>query len=180
MDGSCLAQACPRCLWSKPHLWSRHSLQWVALTVRQGKTSPAGCAGCELTRPASEQIKGGYSQEPCRREGSVKVVMGPAKSAKLQHEGRTSVGSVTALLALAANAGMLADAAAKTLLAPAPDAVMLAYARSPAFLALAPVKFPCAVLSPPCAELLSSQVPRLWLGVRMLGLQSRPEVLICS
>ena len=42
-----------------------------------------------------------------------------------------------ALLALAADAIVLADAAAQALLALAPAAVMLAYLRSPAFLALA-------------------------------------------
>ena len=42
-----------------------------------------------------------------------------------------------ALLALAADALVGADAAAQALLARAPDAVMLAYLRSPAFLALA-------------------------------------------
>ena len=42
-----------------------------------------------------------------------------------------------AVLALAADAVMLADAAAQALLALAPDAVMLAYLRSPAFLTLA-------------------------------------------
>ena len=49
---------------------------------------------------------------------------------------RRLVGGVAAaVLALAADAVMLADAAAEALLARAPDAVMLAYARSPAFLA---------------------------------------------
>ena len=43
----------------------------------------------------------------------------------------------TTLLALAADAVVLAYAAAEALLAPAPDAVMLAYLRSSAFLALA-------------------------------------------
>ena len=47
-----------------------------------------------------------------------------------------SVGRVAAaVLALAADAVVLADAAAEALLALAPDAVMLAYLRSPAFLA---------------------------------------------
>ena len=41
-----------------------------------------------------------------------------------------------AVLALAADALVLADAAAQALLARAPDAVMLAYARSAAFFAI--------------------------------------------
>ena len=44
-------------------------------------------------------------------------------------------GVAAAVLALAADTVVLADAAAEALLALAPDAVMLAYARSPAFLA---------------------------------------------
>ena len=53
-------------------------------------------------------------------------------------KGGASVGGkAAALLALAADALVLADAAAQALLADAPDAIMLAYLRSPAFLALA-------------------------------------------
>ena len=53
-------------------------------------------------------------------------------------EERPSVGGMAAaVLALAADAVVLADAAAVALLALAPAAVMLAYLRSPAFLALA-------------------------------------------
>ena len=103
------------------------------LAVRRGDTSPTGC---EVTRRA---IQGpGVGTARVEEKAGWRLVLCLGKSAAPHRDGMTSVwGVAAAVLALAADAVMLADAAAQALLALAPDAVMLAYLRSPAFLALA-------------------------------------------
>ena len=83
----------------------------------------------------------------------------------------TSIGGVAAaVLALAADAVMLADAAAQTLLARAPDAVMLADAAAQALLALAPDAVMFAYLRSPAflAQAL----------LALVGSYARPQALL--